>query len=820
MRLGLIAGAWLVGVLAGYSLGLEPLVALLMAGAAVLAAVGLRLARMPAMPVLLVAFLLLGSARVGISEFDGADEAILGQHLIAAGSIVDDPQTRSRFVRFEMHVSQVLVNEDLRNVDERWLVYASPPSELVAERNPPYFRYGDRLVLEGTPLQPEPIEDFDYPAFLAAQGVSAIMFTREVEFTGAGGAHWRRAVFAVRNRLAESLERSMHYPESALASAVLLGKRESLPPDMVEQFRDTGASHMLAISGLHVGVLLAVSLGTGAWVLGRQRPTYLLVAAVAIWGYALVAGASPSALRAATMGTVYLAALGLGRPASALPALALAAALMTAFSPGLIRLISFQLSFAAVGGIALTLALTGGSLYWGFGARIGWLRAISGWLVSLSVISLAATLATWPLVAANFGEVALVSIPVSLLAIPAMAPLIVLAGITAFVGMTVPFFGASLGWIAVAPAAWVIGVVSAFPQWTVEFDGLQRSVLFAWYGILGIGLLLAQPRLTLPLRRSVQAAMTKLGSRFPRIRRRSSRVPDGGIPMPTLLQNRLAVGAIAAVVLAGIVLLLRLPGGADGNLHVHFLDIGQGDSTLIVTPSGSRMLIDGGPDGDVTSHALSKALDGSVRSLDVVVLTHLDSDHSQGLLEVLDRYAVDTVLVGADAPEGALSAEWKRGLERHSIVPVEVSQGFSVQLDDTVQLAVLNPAAVGSFGEANNDSVAMMLTHGAIRVLLAGDMESEAESRLVNDGVPLSSTVLKVGHHGSATSTTQRFVDAVAPSVAVISAGLDNPYGHPALEVTKRLQAASGAGNVYRTDIHGTVELVSDGAAVWVYTEN
>ena len=280
-----------------------------------------------------------------------------------------------------------------------------------------------------------------------------------------------------------------------------------------------------------------------------------------------------------------------------------------------------------------------------------------------------------------------------------------------------------------------------------------------------------------------------------------------------------AFAVAVALGVAAVILMLRAVDGPDGHLHVYFLDIGQGDSTLIVTPSGRQVLVDGGPDGDVTSQELADVLPGGDRSLDLMVMTHIDSDHSHGLLEVLDRYDVGGVATGTWPAEGVPDGEWERRLQHQDLAQVEVSEGYRIQLDEDVTLEVLNPPADHPFGDSNNDSVGLRLTYGRVSVLLAADMEEEAERRLVNSRTELAGTVLKVGHHGSNTSSTQQFLDAVNPAIAVISAGTDNPYGHPAPEVLRRLEEAVGTENVYRTDAHGTVEVVSDGARFWVNKE-
>ena len=816
MKLGLFSAAWLAGILIGLSPGFGSGTALLLAGAAGLAFTGLRLARLPAMPAILAAVCLLGMARAEASQpGPGVLERLAGREATAKGRIADDPELTASRVRFELQVSEILLDGEALAAKDRWLVYASPPDELVARRAAPFFRYGDEVEVQGAPREPQPIDGFDYPAYLASQGITATLFARQAEVTDSAPAHWRTTLYGIRGRLADSLEGAMPYPASALGTAMLLGKRETLPAGLVDKFRDTGAAHLLAISGLHVGVLLAATTGAGAWLLGRRRPAYLVAAGAAIWLYALLAGASPSALGAATMGTVYLAALGLGRPSSVLPALALAAAIMTALTPSLIRQVSFQLSFAAVAGIGLALAMWGGRPGWGAGRSSGWMARLAGWAAALIIVSTAATLATWPLVAANFGRVALLGVPVSLLTVPAVALLIVATLAAAGGGLVLAPLGVVLGWVAAAPAAWVIGVVSVFPSWTVEADWVGRPLLVAWYGGLGLALLAAQPHRARRWRRAIADIPARLRSWRP-----------GGLSGPAVPGTRSMLPAphfsitIAIFLTIGAAILWYTAlDGPDGHLHVHFLDIGQGDSILVVTPSGRQALIDGGPDGDRTSQAVSAALPRGDRSVDLVVMTHLDSDHSRGLLEVLDRFSVGAVLTGPQAPGSEMQAQWEQRLNRHEIAPVEITAGHVIRLDDGVELHVLHPDPARALGNFNNDSLVVKLTYGEVSFLLTADIEQEAEDRLVNSGADLRSTVLKVAHHGSGTSTTQRFLEAVGPAIAVVSAGEGNPHGHPAAAVMQRLEAEAGARNVYRTDHRGTVEAVSDGNSVWVHAE-
>jgi len=204
----------------------------------------------------------------------------------------------------------------------------------------------------------------------------------EVDVSGQGGLSEsaRKGIFSVRRVLARSLERNLPVPQSALAQALLLGLRGQLPPQVVDDFRATGTSHLLAISGLHVGVLLFMAMGLVSGTLGRGRMVYFLVPLAVIWMYAATSGFPISVVRAAIMGTTVLAALALGRPRRVLPALSLAAAVMVGIDPKVLGQVSFQLSFAAVAGIALALPMQP-RLAEALSTRTsggGWWR-ISGW---------------------------------------------------------------------------------------------------------------------------------------------------------------------------------------------------------------------------------------------------------------------------------------------------------------------------------------------------------------------------------------------------------------------------------------------------------
>ena len=806
MRLLLLAAAWIGGVWLGLEADFRPAAIYVLLAACLTLGLCLFLLRWRLFPVAVVALLLLGAWRADSIEFPAqplttADQ----QQVLVTGIIAADPGATSRQVRFELEVSGIDRGDGNEEASGRLLVYAAPPAELAARRPSPHFRYGDVMTIQGTLQRPQPIDGFDYPKYLAARGIGGILFASEVEAQGEAGDGWREGIYDIRRRLSESLKAALPSPQSSLSQALLLGQRASLPQGLEDRFRDTGASHLLAISGLHVGVLMVVTLGASALLLGRRRRMYLIVPLIVIWAYAVVAGGSPSALRAAAMGTVYLAALALGRPNSVLPALGLAAIAMTAVSPGLLQRVGFQLSFAAVAGISLAHSYF--SAYEPDRAANEW-RWMLRPLLGLAVVSAAAALATWPLVAFYFDSVGLMSIPVTLLAVPAMPLVLVGSMAAALAGVIHPALGEFVGFIVWAPLTYLIGVVSVFPAWTWQPEWAGKWLAVGWYGGLGLLLLMGRPRQpagfgTLIVQWSKSVAAFR--------------------PPP----RRAGVIAVAAVALAvgASMLWLRVASTPDGLLHVQFFDVGQGDSALITTPSGRRVLVDGGPDWNSAIDSLADAGSSSGRTLDLVVLTHLDADHSRGLLNVLERYRIGGVLEGKESRAASMYAQWQSELRRQEITPINVYRGYEIVLGGGVTLEVLNPRAAGGGAEtmreadSNNDGVVVRLTYGSVSFLLTADIESATERKLVNGPDILASDVLKVAHHGSRTSSTEEFLAAVAPAVAVVSAGQDNPFGHPSPAVTGRLETNLGASGVFRTDRDGDVEFVTDGTSLWVRTE-
>jgi competence protein ComEC len=713
--------------------------------------------------------------------------------------VADEPQERGRSQRVRLDVREVYDPEH-----ERWLTSAG--AVLMRRGLFPEHDYGDVLEVEGVLETPPSFPDFDYRDYLARQGVVSMIEYPEVRTigTGEGNASWE-ALYALRGRLADALEQALPEPHAALAQGMLLGERASIPQWLTDDMNATGTSHLIAISGYNVNLVAALVIGAFAWLIGRRQAA--LVALLAIAWYTALSGASPSVVRAAIMGSLFVVATLAGRPNSALTSIILAAALMAAWSPVVVQEVSFQLSFASVIGIVyLTPALTGvgADALRRAGIEPGE-AGIAGGALEVTATTLAAIAATLPLIALNFGRVSAVAPLANLVMVPAFPIVLATSAITAIGGAVWAPLGQVAGWIAWAPLTFFIecaGLFASLPLASLHLEGFGAGWAAAAYVTLAaLGWALVQ-------RHGARVREARAGHAQP--------VRVGSRPLRPAYVFAAAVGVVAAM-LWWSALGSSTTFGSGGHLTLTVLDVGQGDAMLLETPAGQRVLIDGGPSGEALTAALGRELPFWGRSLDLVVLTHPDGDHVAGLIEALDRYDARRVLATPAIAESAAYREWREAVRREGAPYSEGRPGERIDLGGGAVLRVLGPSdETLASGNANDASLVLHVSMGSVSFLLTGDIEAGGEEALLASGADLRAQVLKVAHHGSATSSSSAFLRAVAPSVAVISVGEGNTFGHPSPEVVDRL-ADSAA--VLRTDQHGDIELSTDGRRLWVNVE-
>ncbi len=810
MTLLLLSGAWALGIYLGARLDLPLSAVALFLLAASLFTLLFRTAGRSLLPGLILAVFLLGVVRVeGLASGD-VETPIGAYHgqgaLQVRGLVSSDPEAVGSATRLRLEVDAVNRHGEWNGASGDVLVTLRESSDLAEERDRPYFRYGDLLLLEGRLDEPVPFEGFDYPAYLARQGITTVMLYPQATLLAEGkGMPFYRWLYSARQGIAGSLERGIPEPQASVSQALLLGLRKNLPQQIVQDFNATGTSHLLAISGLHVGVLLGVALVISEAALGRRRRLYLLPPLLLVWLYAMTAGLPPSMARAAIMASVLLFGRYLGRPGSIFPALGAAAALMVGLNPNILWSISFQLSFTAIAGIALL----GQPMRRWLGGAVERLRA-EGWLSTTLVaasgvvaITLAATIATLPLVAFYFHRISLAGVPATLLTLPAMPAVLSAGALAGLVGLASPLLAQPLGWVAWAFTAYLTGAVRLFsmvPGASIQVGHMGPFLVWAYYGALML-LLLGVRLKHLPGR--LRAGLSfEVGGFF----KRASLAWWALVPL-------MAVATLFWVAA------LSLP---DSRLRVTFLDVGQGDSILVVAPGRQQILIDGGPHPLEAVRALGEVAPFWDRSLDLVVLTHPHEDHITGLLEVLRRYKVEHILERGVSHELPGYSAWRRLIKEKQIPVTQAQEGQVVALKGGGFIQVLGPPAdllEGSTSDVDNNSVVLRLVYGGVSFLLTGDIHAEAEGAILSGGHDIDSTVLKVAHQGSRTSSSSAFLRKVSPAVAVISVGADNRFGHPHPETLRSLAQYVAPEHLWLTAESGSIEFTTDGNDLTVVAE-
>jgi competence protein ComEC len=573
----------------------------------------------------------------------------------------------------------------------------------------------------------------------------------------------------IRERAAAGLGRGMPQREAELARGFVLGEDDGVDATTKDDFRRSGLSHLLAVSGENVTLLalLAMPLLGALGIPLRERLVWVL-GLIAV--YVPVAGAGPSIQRAGVMGAVgVLATLG-GRRSSRLYALGLAVVVTLGVDPGVASDIGWQLSFAAVLGILLL----AGPLREAIAARLGWgpwRRALAEGLA----VTIAATLATAPLIAYHFETLSTTTLLANVLAMPAVAPAMWLGMLSAALSQLPGLPVGPINGLDALLLAYISQVASwcATPSWAELRVHLGAGGLVAAYGGLAAASLIC-----------AGLARSRRLSRAGRNPRRSART--------------IAAGVVAVLLVA---LLPGSGGGAERPFHglrVEVLDVGQGDAILFCPTGAPAVLIDGGPPGD---DLVEKLEDAGVNRLGAAVITHDQSDHAAGVEELFGRFPLARLF---------FARLRRRSIERAAAagaVPLRIAAGRELR-SGRLRLEVLWPPAEllaeSPLGEDPNQlALVIEARWGRFSMLLTAD--AEAESVPIDPG-PVD--VLKVAHHGSDDAGLGELLDRARPRLAVISVGEGNPYGHPTAGTLATL--AAHRVSTLRTDTDGNIVIEID----------
>ncbi len=754
--------------------------------------------------ILLVAALCGGAAFFySVQQPAGSLLEYAGSPAYIEGTVSEEPLFYEDHDAYRLLVKTVETGDGRKNVQGTLLVKLYGANE-------ENFRFGDMLRLRGVIAQPRGQRNpggFDYRFYLKSRGIDGLIYPRAggVEKIGEGEIGFLAdTAINLRSRMVEIIETNLPPPSSELLAAILFGQRHRLPDQIEHNFQRAGAGHLLAVSGLHVGLVAAMI--TGLWGrLGLRGPFPLVIAVILVLGYAYLTGMRPSALRAAIMISLSLTALLLDRERD-LPTAVAFAALVTLFvNPLLLFGPGFQLSYAAT----LTLVYAHRPL----GDLLGRLGVPDFLRMSLALI-LAAQLGVLPLCVYYFHHLPTGAVIFNLLLMPLIAFVIGLGLAGALIGLALPFLGTLFFWAA-RPLLELMLIITGWSRLPGFYIPLAPPGVLALAVFYGMAVFL----LVLYYRHQKEREQGEQEIGFARYLKRNLAGLWSYLPFRRPGFYTIVLFAVVVVVWKGVIF------PPANELKVTFIDVGQGASALIEAPCGAVIMVDAGGElpfygdpGEIGERVILPLLRREkINKIDLAIITHPHEDHFGGFIPMVGAVDIGLILI-SPVPGGSVHYEGLIDRAREAGIPIkEVRAGEIWSCGPGMRMEMYGPPGNllrGTDSDLNNNSIVFKLTYSEIRILFTGDIEDAAVSDLFKREQDLRADVLQVPHHGGYMSQMPVFLDKVQPCVAVIQVGA-NPFGHPHPFIIESLEEAEV--QIFRNDHHGAVKIKTDGIELDVY---
>ena len=750
-----------------------------------------------------------------------------GAHWNVVGVVASRPVSASRYTKFILEVESLQRHsQTLSAVGKLRLTASNPTIDLDK---------GDRITFSSSLRSIRNFQNpggFDYKRHMAFKGVWVSAYTKGFRLarvereTDNPLMHW---VAKARRAVALLVEKSATGEHQSVLKALLIGDRGQITPALRDIFHRTGTGHLLAISGLHVGIVAAAAFYLFSWVLSRfkivlwsawSRKGAALLSMIPATAYAILAGMSPSTQRALVMVSVYLMTFVFEKEHDLFNTLAIAALLILVISPPAFWSISFQLSFLSVLTIIYGVVhLTGADTVEVEGKWFKIVKVCRHKMLVFVMISVYATLGTLPIVMMHFNQVSLVGFITNVIFVPIIGFLVVPAGLLCV--LLLPFSEAiALGGIEIC--GFVLKHALGILQWiaNLPFAAVKTITPSAVESICYYALLWLVMHVT---HKMVQKPLM---SKKPTIENESSAHPKSRLfELPHISLTRLKVTMMVLVI---AVLLIDIHYWLyqrhwRQDMVITILDVGNGNAALLELPEGQCVLIDGGGFSDNSAFDMGARVIApflwrkKIKTVDTLVLSHPNSDHLNGLLYIAEHFNVKTVWSNNENRNTAGYKQFKRIIQKKNITLVNFEEMPQRQQINGVYFDILYPPkdfllkrAGQPWRNTNNNSLVVKVTMGVHSVLFPGDVMAVAENELVSRvGANLSSTVLIVPHHGSNSSSTNSFIKEVNARYAIISSRFGIRYKFPHPSVLERLRQHNC--KIFRTDEVGAVIIHIDG---------
>ena len=646
------------------------------------------------------------------------------------------------------------------------------------------FKQGDKIKVTGEVIALNGYNNpgqYDNVAAANLQGIRGRMSVQgnAISLMEENRSSWKQTIKVWREKIIEHIDKVMPQTHKAILVGMLFGGYGGIPREVVADFATTGIVHILSVSGSHIALVVGVITVLGKGLLGRFTFGNRIIpvfAALFVTLYAIFCGLTPPVLRSLIMGLIGLGAICLEREKDAAVALCLSVLGMLIYQPSLIYDLSFQLSFSSTAGLVFLNAKT-----------VKLLSFIPLWLARPLAVTIAAQIGVLPFIAWYFNSFSLSSFVANLIIVPIIEWIVIVGLFGAFSSLVIGFVGN----LCLVMCSFMISLVLQLTEWLAAMPAAKFYV--PSIGLVGSAiyyLLLSwvygyKPQNILSLRETFQKWPQK-----------------------------------SAVVVLVLILCIIVYSVYPAPLSVHFIDVGQGDAALIMTPHGRAILVDtGGTVGEATDFDIGYRVllpylrHYGILEIDYLFLTHGHHDHAGGAAGIAKEVPIKTIILSR---ENYTQAVVDLIQAAPNSIRIAAYKGQKMEIDGVVIKILHADVGVNRGHSSNEVSSVVQVSYGKYSFLFTGDLPVQGEEDMIQSGNDISSVVLKVGHHGARSSSTVEFLKAVDPKYAVISVGRNNSFGHPHEDTIHRLLAQHS--KIYRTDQHGAIVFKTNGKTMSVDT--
>lgn len=620
----------------------------------------------------------------------------------------------------------------------------------INKKNKKLLEYGDLIEIKGEYSAPEVARNykgFDYSQYLKTLNIYGTIKVEESKIINKNQlSPILISINNIKEKMIDNANRNMPKRTANLLLGILIGERDNIQEDIIESFRTANLSHILAVSGAHTSYII---LGITYLISKSKTPKRIgyIITIINLLIFIIITGASYSVVRACIMAIVVIGAKICYRKENFFTSICVSLIIILIQNPFAINDIGLKLSFMGTAGIVI------------------FNKSITNFFIKLKIkqkiaealsVTFSAQLMIMPITILNFNTISLTFFISNILASPLLGIIIIFGFISIFISSILN------------PISKILFLILHI------FLELLILVSKVTEKIPGSSILVKTPNILFAI---VYYILILFFNYFFVIKQNPTRRFHKKIIKIITIKNIKNAFKVIAVVFLIMLLLTRIVRIINPTLKIYFIDVGQGDSTLIVTPKNKKILIDGGE--GKTNVLFQYLLDRRINKIDYIIISHFDSDHCNGLIEIIEKMRVENIVMSKQSKE---SEEYKKILEiikQKNIKVSSVKAEDKIIIEKNLYIKILNPAEKFEFQDLNNNAIVAKLVYKNFSMLFTGDIEKAEENLAKKYKNELKSTILKVAHHGSKTSTSEEFLKYVEPQIALIGVGENNKFGHP-----------------------------------------